>query len=311
LEYLVKVETGEIDWSSINGSWVISRELVGKKVLIAVRRGNIFKNYGRAGTMDSIDADFDVELEAVEVGNKTICLDVLSVYNVSVQQMPLSQRLSSITQHMASVLCIECQDYYSYNDELVKKINDERVVNYVIQNSLDGYRSQRKRFSRILIDDKILQEEDYLVEREIEVKSTYEMQDVIEIKEVFQKGVMGIDNPEIEVPDLIITEYRKKGLFGEVKPQIRKYIIPKEEYVQHKQKIDRNFEENKKKNDKFKIFKRLKDLNLDPVLGFSNYDVANRVLQKKHNICYMNNAYDIDIISKYSKENLKRKREKN
>jgi len=224
LEYLVKVETGEVDWSSVNSSWVISRELNGRRVLIAVRNKNIFKNYGRAGTMEPIDADFDVELEAVEVGEKTVCIDVMSVYGISVQEKNLAQRLSCITQRMASILNIECQQFFAYDERTIDMVNEARVVNFVIQNSLDVYKTQRKRFTRITVDDKF-DEEDYKVERKMQYESTYEVQDVIEVRSLFQKDIEGGQHYADVVPDVVLVSYKKNGLLGQVKPQ--EYVVPR------------------------------------------------------------------------------------
>jgi hypothetical protein len=301
LEYLVKVNNDEIDWSSVNSSWVISRELQGRRVLIAVRNKNIFKNYGRAGTMDPIEADFNLELEAVEVGDKTICLDVISVYGISVESKTLAQRLACITEKMAQVLNIECQRYYTYDENTVKMVNDSKVVNYVIQNSLDVYKCQRKRFTRITIDDKF-NESDYQVETEMVYESTYEVQDVIEIRSVVRKAVEGGASPDDEVPDVIQVDHRKNGLFGHAKPQEFTYILPKKIYDIHKDYENGIPEINKKKFKK--IFKRISDIGLDPVIGFSNYDVCDRVLQKQSQVI-------IDNINKADSKNLKRKRKKN
>jgi len=224
LEYLVKVETGEVDWSSVNSSWVISRELNGRRVLIAVRNKNIFKNYGKAGTMEPIDADFDVELEAVEIGEKTVCIDVMSVYGISVQEKNLAQRLSCITQQMASLLNIECQQFFAYDERTIDMVNEARVVNFVIQNSLDVYKTQRKRFTRITVDDKF-NEEDYMVETKMQYESTYEVQDVIEVRSLFHKDIEGGQHHTDVVPDVVLVNYKKNGLLGQSKPQ--EYVVPR------------------------------------------------------------------------------------
>jgi len=296
LEYLMKVNNEEIDWSSVNSSWVISRELQGRRVLIAVRNKNIFKNYGKAGTMDFIEADFDVELEAVEVEGRTICLDVMSIFGVSVQEKNLAQRLGCITEKMATLLDIECQKFYAYDERTINMVNESKVVNYVIQNSLDVYKSQRKRFTRIEVDEQF-KEEDYEIKKEMVYESTYEVQDVIETRTVLYKAVAGGANVEDEVPDLIQVDFIKNGIRGQAKPQ--EYIVPRKVHefygASGKEVL------NKKKKYSDKIFRRITDVGLDPVIGFSNYDVSDRVLQK----------IIIDQSETADSKNLKRKRKKN
>jgi len=296
LEYLMKVNNESVDWASVNSSWVISRELLGRRVLIAVRNKNIFKNYGKAGTMDSIEADFDVELEAVEVEGKTICLDVMSIYGISIQDKNLAQRLGSITEKMATILNIECQKFYAYDEQTIKMVNEAVVVNYVIQNSLDVYKSQRKRFTRITVDDKF-EETDYDIKKEMVYESTYEVQDVIEVRTVLYKAVLEGTSQEDEVPDIILTNFIKNGLQGQVKPQEHVVLRKVREFCGASGKEFLLKEKQKKE----KIFRRITDVGLDPVIGFSNYDVSDRVLQK--NV--------IDQSTKSETKDLKRKRKKN
>jgi len=296
LDYLMKVNNDEVDWASVNNSWVISRELQGRRVLIAVRNRNIFKNYGKAGTMDAIDADFDVELEAVEVGDKTICLDVMSIYGVSIQDKNLAQRLGSITEKMAALLKIECQKFYAYDEQTIKMVNEAKVVNFVIQNSLDVYKSQRKRFTRITVDDKF-EEKDYDIKKEMVYESTYEIQDVIEVRTVLYKAVLEGTCQEDEVPDVILTNFVKNGMNGQAKPQEHVVLRKVHEFLGASGK-DFLLKERKKRE---KIFRRITDVGLDPVIGFSNYEVSDRVLQK--NV--------IDQSTKAESKDLKRKRKKN
>jgi len=59
---------------------------------------------------------------------------------------------------------------------------------------------------------------------------------------------------------------------------------------------------NKMKKKQLKIFKRITDIGLDPVIGFSNYEVSDRVLQKRELI---------DPSPLAESKDLKRKRKKN
>jgi len=142
----------------------------------------------------------------------------MSIYGISIQDKNLAQRLGSITEKMATILNIECQKFYAYDEQTIKMVNEAVVVNYVIQNSLDVYKSQRKRFTRITVDDKF-EETDYDIKKEMVYESTYEVQDVIEVRTVLYKAVLEGTSQEDEVPDIILTNFIKNGLQGQVKPQ--------------------------------------------------------------------------------------------
>jgi len=114
--------------------------------------------------------------------------------------------------------------FFAYDERTIDMVNEARVVNFVIQNSLDVYKTQRKRFTRITVDDKF-NEEDYEVERKMQYESTYEVQDVIEVRSLFQKDIEGGQHYADVVPDVVLVSYKKNGLLGQVKPQ--EYVVPR------------------------------------------------------------------------------------
>jgi len=192
---------------------------------------------------------------------------------------------------------LNVNNFFAYDERTIDMVNEARVVNFVIQNSLDVYKTQRKRFTRITVDDKF-NEEDYEVERKMQYESTYEVQDVIEVRSLFQKDIEGGQHYADVVPDVVLVSYKKNGLLGQVKPQ--EYVVPRkvhELYMTLNKGIS-----NKMKKKQLKIFKRITDIGLDPVIGFSNYEISDRVLQKRELI---------DPSPLAESKDLKRKRKKN
>jgi hypothetical protein len=161
LETLVDLEKGPVDWDRINRSWVVSHDLEAEVSIITVRNGVITRVYNDETIIEETTLDCDIQLEVHETKDENFCVDVISYYGDTLDNLSLVERLAKVSFEIANDLELTCHQYFAYNENTISVINKQNVVNFIIQNSLDPYTSTRKRLVTIKVNKQDLQECEY------------------------------------------------------------------------------------------------------------------------------------------------------
>jgi len=161
LSSLVDLENGPVDWVAINKSWVVSHNLTGKMYVLTVKDCEMVKAYNNKTITQTVPYDYDIQMEIMEAEGVNYCVDVMYFNGEVITHRSLYQRLAVVTPEIAHNHKLVCHRYYAYNEETIKLINKNNVVDFVVQNALSPYNESKKRIVEVTINNSVIKNEEY------------------------------------------------------------------------------------------------------------------------------------------------------
>jgi hypothetical protein len=269
LDLLVDQARGPVDWNKIRQSWVVSQRLRGETRIMTIKNGIVEDISEDVRLLSRVNMDYDVQMEIIEDDGIDYCVDVMFRNGIDLTQMPLNERLGYIPRSLESVMGICKQNYYPYNQNTIQALQENNVVDYVIQNMLDPYNCQMRRYTSLIIDGMELTDTDYANESlSFKKQAEYEQNDLEEKIEIRNNKKWNTH----------VIRQRKLTLLTK----------PVKVYREQLELAQRAFDMltiNKQRNIRYKRrFHTVRQVVNDQAISYVNilrvYDVADRVLEK-------------------------------
>jgi len=269
LDVLVDLTKGPVQWDKIRQSWIVSHKLRGEVRIMTIKNRIVEDICGEGRLLSRLPFNYDIQMEIVEDEGVDYCVDVMESEGENLTSKTLSERLSYFPSSMEENMGIRLQQFFRYNQDTINIMQEYKVVDYVIQNALDTYGRQMRRYASLLIDGREMTPSDFLNEHlSFSNHAEYERDDLEEKSEIRNNKVW----------KTVIVKFRSVTAMSQA-------VYLRQHDIDISQRCYDMLSNAKQRDVRYKrCFHTMRHIQLNPgihpVFQSQGYDVADRVLAK-------------------------------